>query len=425
MTDAARWSARTWAALAGLVAIRASVGFQFHAAAVIAPLLLAERGWSNTQLGWLVGGYMIPAVLLSFPGGVLAQRIGDRPVLLVSTALMAAGGALTAWADGFAWAMAGRLIAGIGGALVQILMLKLTAERFLGPRLATATGTVLTSWPLGIALALAVLGAIAAAGGARLALAGAALAAVIAGVALAVGWQPLTGTPARRPAPPAPEATARGATAKGATAKGATAKGATAKGATAAAAEAARFLPAERRVVMGASIAWGLFNGSLTAFLAFCAPWLVALGQPLAPAAFAVSLAGWALAVLTPFGGAVTDRLRSTDATVIGGGLATALAIAALPLTGPSVVLIVVVGALMALPPGAMAGVLATAVPAQRRARAFGVYGSCAGAGTVAGPAGAGWLVDLSGAAVAPLWWATALMIASVLVFVLRARRPR
>src|SRR5690606_26424499 len=64
------WDRAALGTLAALVAVRMVAGFQFHALAVVAPLLVAELGLSYTEAGSLIGAYVLPAVLLSIPGGV-------------------------------------------------------------------------------------------------------------------------------------------------------------------------------------------------------------------------------------------------------------------------------------------------------------------------------------------------------------------
>ena len=80
--------------LFALMAIRATGAFQLQSAAVAAPSLIAEQGLSYAEIGMLIGAFMIPGIFLTVPGGLLAKRIGDRPVLRVAMVLMLAGGLL-------------------------------------------------------------------------------------------------------------------------------------------------------------------------------------------------------------------------------------------------------------------------------------------------------------------------------------------
>src|ERR1043166_4519594 len=152
-----------WVALALVFVTRSSMGAQFQALASVAPLMATDLRLSYAQIGWLIGVYMLPGILLALPGGVIGQRLGERRVVLAGLALMVVGSTLTALAGGFATAAAGRLISGIGAVLMNILLPKLIADWFEGREIATAMAVVLTSWPVGLGLATATLGALAAA----------------------------------------------------------------------------------------------------------------------------------------------------------------------------------------------------------------------------------------------------------------------
>ena len=120
--------ANRWVALALVFVTRSSMGAQFQALASVAPLMIADLHLSYAQIGWLIGVYMLPGMLLALPGGVIGQRLGERRVVLVGLALMVAGTTLTAMAGGFGAAVAGRLMSGIGAVLMNILLPKLIAD---------------------------------------------------------------------------------------------------------------------------------------------------------------------------------------------------------------------------------------------------------------------------------------------------------
>ena len=151
-----------WIALVLVFLTRTSMGFQFQSVGSVAPLLVAELGLSYAQLGTLIGLYMLPGAFFALPGGVIGQRFGERRVVVAGLALMVAGGVLTASAGSFATAVAGRLLSGIGAVVMNILLTKIVADWFAGKELSTALGVMLTSWPVGLGLATATLGGVAA-----------------------------------------------------------------------------------------------------------------------------------------------------------------------------------------------------------------------------------------------------------------------
>jgi MFS family permease len=153
--------ANRWVALVIVFVTRTSMGFQFQSVAAVAPLMVAELQLTWVQLGSLIGLYLLPGAVFALPGGVLGQRFGDRRIVVVSLALMVAGGLVTAAAHGFIVAAAGRLLSGVGAVLMNILLAKMVADWFAERELSTAMGIMLTSWPVGLGIAAATLGALA------------------------------------------------------------------------------------------------------------------------------------------------------------------------------------------------------------------------------------------------------------------------
>src|SRR2546426_1351418 len=174
-----------WVALALIFVTRTSMGVQFQSIASVGPLLVADLGLSYAQVGTLIGLYLLPGVALSLPGGLIGQRFGDRRAVVCGLAAMVVGGLLTAWSDGFVGAAAGRLLSGGGAVLMNILLIKMTADWFAGREMATAMAAVLTAWPVGLGLAAATFGALATATSWRISLVVAAATAALGLVLLA------------------------------------------------------------------------------------------------------------------------------------------------------------------------------------------------------------------------------------------------
>ena len=149
--------------LAVIFLTRTSMGFQFQSIASVAPFLVDDLRLTYAQLGLLMGLYLLPGAVISLPGGVLGQRFGSRRVALWGLGLMAGGGLVTAQSPGFALACAGRIVSGVGGILLNLLLAKMVSDWFRGKEIATAMGVMLSAWPFGIALALLSLGPLGAA----------------------------------------------------------------------------------------------------------------------------------------------------------------------------------------------------------------------------------------------------------------------
>ena len=133
------------------------MGFQFQSVAAVAPLLGSEFGVSIADIGLLIGLYFTPGVALALPGGAIGQKFGDKLTVLGALLLMLAGGLMMAFSTSWSAQIAGRLIAGTGGVLINVQMTKMVADWFAGKEIATAMAMFVNSWPAGVAAALLVL----------------------------------------------------------------------------------------------------------------------------------------------------------------------------------------------------------------------------------------------------------------------------
>ena len=159
-----------WRILALLFVVRTAMAFQFQAVGALSPLFVETLGITLADIGLLVGLYLAPGIVFALPGGALGARFGDRRLVLVGLALMVAGGILAVVGYSFAAQVTARLLAGAGGVILNVLMSKMVTDWFAGREIATAMAIFVNSWPIGIALALAVLPLVAAAGGLEAAL---------------------------------------------------------------------------------------------------------------------------------------------------------------------------------------------------------------------------------------------------------------
>jgi MFS family permease len=186
-----------WLILFVLFVARSSFGYQFQSVASSAALIEAELHVGYAAIGTLIGLYTIPGAFLSLPGGVLGARFGDRAVGAAGLVLMIGGGLLTCAGDTVLPLTAGRLISGAGAVLFSLILNKMIIDWFAGREIVFAMGTLLSSWPFGIALGLMVQGRIAESFGWRTGMAIAALFCLLALVLILVVYRPPPDTPAR------------------------------------------------------------------------------------------------------------------------------------------------------------------------------------------------------------------------------------
>jgi MFS family permease len=75
------------------------MGFQFQSLPSVAPPLIADLGITYAEVGFLIGRYFLPGVVLAPPGGLLGRRFGNKRVVVTGLALMVAGGGVAGFAD--------------------------------------------------------------------------------------------------------------------------------------------------------------------------------------------------------------------------------------------------------------------------------------------------------------------------------------
>lgn len=137
------------AVVALLFAVRLSMAFQFQSVASVSPLLMAQYGVTLGEIGLLIGLYLAPGLAFALPGGEIARRFGDKQVVLVGLGLMILGGLAMTVGSTWQWQILGRIVAGTGGVLLNVVMSKMVTDWFSGKELATAMAIFINSWPCG------------------------------------------------------------------------------------------------------------------------------------------------------------------------------------------------------------------------------------------------------------------------------------
>jgi MFS family permease len=368
--------ANRWIVLALVFVTRTSMGFQFQSVASVAPLMIADLGLSYAQLGTLIGLYMLPGAFFALPGGVIGHRLGVRRVVVAGLILMVAGGVVTAAAGSFGGAVSGRLLSGVGAVVMNILLATMVSAWFAGKELSTAMALMLTSWPVGLGLAAATLGGVAAGTSWRTAVMTTAGAAGL-GVVLMLLARDAPGTgagPAR--------ATLRGR---------------------------------ELGLSLSAGVAWGCFNASLVAIIAFGPGLLIARGAALGDAGRVVSLAIWLTMLSVPLGGLLTDRLQRPALLIVTGSLVAAATMLLIPLFAHAGLAFCLVGLAIGAPPGGLMALLPKTLPADRLATGFGVFYTVFYVMMALTQPAAGLVRDVAGDPAAPIVFAALVMAATVL----------
>ena len=126
-----------WVVLALLFAVRVSTGIQYQAVASLSPQLMSGFVLSIADIGLLIGLYHAPGTILAFPGGAIGAWLGDKPIALIGLALMAIGEIAAATAPTWSVLMGARIVAGTGGILLNVMIIKMVADWFTSNETAT------------------------------------------------------------------------------------------------------------------------------------------------------------------------------------------------------------------------------------------------------------------------------------------------
>ncbi|MBP2429663.1 MULTISPECIES: CynX/NimT family MFS transporter [Bradyrhizobium] len=364
-----------WTILAALFVARATIAFQFQSVAAIAPQLSQGLGASLADIGVLIGLYFAPGALLALPGGAIGRRYGDKVVVLAGLLMMLVGELLMTTSTSWSVQIAGRLTAGIGGVLLNVLMTKMVADWFAGREIATAMAIFINSWPAGIAVALMLLPAI----GATLGLHAVNLA--VAGVILiGLGLIALVYR--------APDA------------------------AVAVEGERSSLTADTICAVIAAGLIWCLYNIGFAMIFSFGPSMLVEQGWSGAAAGSTISIVLWLAALSVPLGGFLADRTRRGEVILVTGCIAFALLTLLLSRSGTVLPVVIALGILCGLPAGPIMSLPARVLEQKTRPIGMGIFYTVFYAGMLAGPAIGGKLSTSVGSASAALDFGAAVLLA-------------
>jgi MFS family permease len=112
-----------------------------------------EFGASRTSIGLSMTAFLAPVAVFSWLLGAVVDRHGPSRVGRWGFALLLLGAAATAAAPSLGALLAGRAVAGLGGGMVLLAMLKLLAIRVPGAHLGKAFGLFVAGLPIGTGIA--------------------------------------------------------------------------------------------------------------------------------------------------------------------------------------------------------------------------------------------------------------------------------
>ena len=383
-----------WGMLAILFAVRLAMPFQFQSVAAVAPLLTTKFGVNIADIGLLIGLYFTPGIALALPGGAIGQRFGDKAAVLGALTLMLVGSFAMAFGETWHWQIGGRLVAGAGGVLLNVIMSKMVTDWFAGKEIATAMAIFGNAWPAGVAISLLILPAIGTAAGLHAVYLSVAVLIVIGIALLALGYR----------APP-DAATAVTATAR-----------------------------LDRRAlgaVIAAGSIWGLFNIGFAMIFSFGPTMLVERGWTITAAGSTISIVLWLAALGGVSGGFLSDWSKRPQLIIVAGSVLFAALLMAFARSSLVIPIVIATGAISALPSGPILALPARVLTPATRAIGMGIFYTMYYFTMMLGPPIAGVAAKWTGSAAAALdFGALVLLICPLLLWVLNriaepATRPR
>lgn len=285
--SSSRWSVLVQMWLCMLASVAA-----FQGIPPVLSLILKEFHLSYYQGGMLVSIFTLPAIILSLPAGLLADRYGTKAVAAAALLLMTAGSVAVAAADSYFALIIGRIITGLGAVLLLVVAPQGIGAAFSPKKMGLAMGIFSAAGPMGVFVSFNGLPALAAHFGWRSSVWAATVYYAAVLVMLLLFYRvPFTRT------------RSMGST---------------------------RWL---RRIWLErgsltlwlVALSWAFFNGSVVSLFTFCPDFLVNRGFTLESAGFYTSIVVIASLIFAPVSGFLADRIRRKELLIILGGICTAL----------------------------------------------------------------------------------------------------
>lgn len=367
-----------WRILGLLFLARIGLGFQFQTVASVGDDLVVAFGMDYAGIGFLIGLFMAPGLVLAIPAGYWGRFVSDRMMVVFGLGALALGGLVSSMATD-SWAIGlGRICAGAGFLFTTLYFTKMVADWFEGREIATAMSILVMSWPFGIAMGQVGHAWLAATYGWQLPFQAASIYCLLAALGVFVFYRTPHDLPAVNPG----------------------------KGAS--------LSRLEWRLVICAGLAWGVFNAGYVTYLSFGPKVLEGLGHTAIAAAGIISVGSWLMILSGAVCGTIVDRLsgREIVLTVCMGRAIVALLLLNVPDAGLSASLLF--GLIGMAPAGVIVAMSGQAMRPQVRAFGMGIFFTVYYAIMLITPPVAGALLDQTGSTQGPIWLAIALFASVV-----------
>lgn len=350
-------------------------GIIFQSIPPLIGILIDVLNVSYARAGALMGLFTFASIFLSLPGGMMADRYGSKNAGLAALLCMTLGTAIVAL-GGMYWVIAlGRLVAGVGAAVLLVVAPKIVTSWFYDREIGLSMGIFNISMPLGTILSLNFMGIIAQRFSWQASIWTSFAVSTVALCLFLVLYRSRSAGGDLRSDPPG-------------------------------------LLTMTKQAGGGVwlvGLSWGLFNAGLISFFTYAPSYFVSRGADIARSGLLASYPMWGSIVVAPIVGMLIDRLGSKWLFVSIGCGGTAILLYLIPqFTNHAAILAISIGIFIALLTPAIFSLPAELLPEGMMGFAFGILGTALGIGISVGPYIVGSLRDATGDY---LWSFTAMAI--------------
>ena len=372
-----------WSILFLLFVSRLGMGFQFQSISSVSDHLSNELGFSQTEIGALIGFFIFPGIVLAFPSGWLGRWVKDKVIVSAGLLLLFIGGLIVLLYDDFILMGVGRTISGLGFVLATVYFTKMAIDWFQGSELSTALGILIVSFPGGVALSQLTHPPIALNFSWQWAIFTTSAFCLVAAFAIAILYQTSNDKTPENPIK-----------------------------------SQESYLTKQEWI--GTSIAawsWSFYNAGYLIFLSFSVHALEEVGLPSSEAANTAGLASLLVMIAILSGAILSDRLKISRSVILLSSTVGTLSLLTLPLGYFPVASCLLFGLIGMASGGIVIALSGQSMAPQRRAYGMGVYQTWFFLISAPAPLVGGWLYDITGTAAAAMTFGALLFLMSAIFY--------
>lgn len=337
-----------------------SFAMVFQSIPPLLTLIRQEFAINHAQAGLLMSLFAFPGIFISLPGGIISDRFGMKKTGLTSLVLMVVGTLIVGTSTGPLQAYLGRIISGIGGLTLAIVLPQLLSRWFLGKELGVGMGVFNTAMPLGTLLSFNILGMLGKSFGWQMPILLTTATSILALLVFLWLFKP-------------PEETEK--------AKDSVIRDITKLGPS----------------IWLVGLSWLCFNAAFISFVTFFSDFFVSRGYEIGFAGFLSSIVMMGSLFLSPLIGYFVYKFGRENVLIGAGGIVLASLIFLVPTSFFVIPLLALIGVFAALVPAPIFSLPPKIVKPKNLGLAFGIVTACLNVGVLVGPYLAGAARDFTG----------------------------